>query len=136
MKLIKHIIVVSILLFQSCSIFHYNRTLNSRISTDGNHEIVGNEKSEQYEIGKGTVKGQVFDEHTKKPVSYGRVWESENENSMVAIDSLGNFQISLSARTNKLKFASVGNKDYSIEIQVKEGVTTTIKVYLGSSIMY
>lgn len=56
---------------------------------------------------------------------------------MVAIDSLGNFQISLLPKTYNLKFVSIGNKEYTIEeLQVEEGITTTIKVYLGSAITY
>lgn len=137
MTLSKYIAILSLLLVSfSCSILKKNNN-NGGVDTKGKYEIINRKKITTTENNLALVSGHVFDEHSKKAISYGYVIAKNQEDIKTTIDSTGHFQLSLPSGSYEFKISSVGNKDLttnSIVIQSNEEVV--MNVYLGTSIIY
>ena len=108
-------------------------TSNSRIETFGSYEIISQTK---LEIGKkGKIQGNIFDKRKGRIIPYGRIWI--NEDTILAIDSLGSFEVTLSPNSYKFKLWSLGYKEITTDtIRIKENTVTQLNVYLGTSIIF
>lgn len=111
-------------------------TYNDRIETDGYYVVESVKDSNDLEKGYGLIRGQVFDEYTKKYVSNGFVIIDGMKKGAI-LDSLGNFEIFIEEGLYKLKFVSTGNKSFITDtIIINERTTTSLIIYLGTYIVY
>lgn len=124
-----------IIAINSCT--NVKKSSSQRIDSESFYIVESIRDSIHLENGFGIIRGRVFDEHSKRHVVYGQILITDEYIEGALVDSLGNFQMLIKKGINKLKIRSASNHSLFIDtFLVKEKTIYTLKIYLGSNIIY
>lgn len=137
MKKIIQIILISIII-GGCNVFHCKSAKSHWVLTKGHYIIESQVSFSKDSIGENSIiRGVIYDEYTGyiNPYGYCKPFLN-NDSSFARIDSIGNFELMIKSGKQRIGFYQGNSSLVTDTINFERNSITTMRVYMGSNIMY